>query len=380
MTFVCLALPVRAWATDLIEIGKDKPWHLRLGIRGYTQFRYNRIGESNPRLKNPQADKAIGEDGGFSLRRARVALYGDVSDYVSIYFQPEFAGLVQESMNVVQVRDWWADLFLDRRKSFRFRVGQQKVPYGFELMQSSQNRAPLDRSDALNSAFVNERDLGIFFFFETETARKRFRRLVDSGLKGSGDYGVTAFGVSNGQPLNTGERNLDKHAFARVTYPFQFGAQIVEVGGGGYSGKFVVKHDETVQAARELWDRRLHTTFVLYPQPLGLQAEYNVGEGPELRRGRIEARPLHGGYIMAMARAQTRYGVLLPYVRLHGYVGGKKFETNAPRHEVRELNVGLEWQPSKWLELTAELMLSRRRVDDDAQAGRLLRVQAQVSY
>ena len=119
------AAPVHA--TDLVEIGKDKPWHVRLGIRGYTQIRYNRLGESNDQLKNEQADRSMGKDGGFSIRRARVVLFGDLGDFLSVYFQPEFASLVGDANHVVQVRDWWADLFLDWRKNFRFRAGQQKV-------------------------------------------------------------------------------------------------------------------------------------------------------------------------------------------------------------------------------------------------------------
>jgi hypothetical protein len=39
-------------------------------------------------------------------------------------------------------------------KEYRVRIGQSKVPYGFENLQSSQNRLSLDRNDALNSAVV----------------------------------------------------------------------------------------------------------------------------------------------------------------------------------------------------------------------------------
>ena len=172
---------------------------------------------------------------------------------------------------------------------------------------------------------------------------------------------MTAVGVSNGQPVNTGERNLNKHVFARVTYPLQLGKQVLELGGGGYSGKFVARKDEAVLGDRELWDRRVHASLVWYPQPFGIQAEYNVGEGPERQGDRVVSRPLHGGYVMLMARIPSRFGTFFPYARVHRYDGGKKFETNAPRHEVREVNAGLEWQPSRWLELTAELMASPRR-------------------
>lgn len=314
------------------------------------------------------------------MRRARVVISGDIAPFLSIYLQPDFASSIDESLNVGQLRDWWADIFLDKSKEFRFRVGQQKVPYGWELMQSSQNRLPFDRSDALNSAFANERDIGAFFLFETAEARKRFKRLVDSGLKGSGDYGMTAVGISNGQPLNTRERNDNKHFFARVTYPFSIGGQDVEVAAGGYTGLFVPTRGDGVTGRSDYRDVRMHATFVLYPKPFGLQVEYNAGVGPELVGSEIRERPLDGGYAMAMWRQNTPVGWVTPYVRVHRYDGGKKFERSAPRHEIRELNAGVEWQVFKWLELTTEFMASDRTVAGNRQQGRLLRLQLQFSF
>jgi len=359
----------------------DKPWYERVHLRGYTQLRYNRLFASNPQLKNSQGDKSIGDSGGFLLRRARLIIFGDVASFLSVYLQPDFASAIDESLNIGQIRDWYADLFLNSGKEFRFRVGQSKVPYGFELMQSSQNRAPFDRSDALNSAFANERDIGGYFMFETQTARKRFRSLVESGLKGSGDYGMVAVGVINGQPLNTRERNDNKHFVARVTYPFQIGSQMVELSAGGYTGLFVPSKGEGYSSPKEVRDLRVHGTFVLYPQPIGLQVEYNAGVGPELVGKTIQERPLDGGYAMTMVRLPTeKAGTFIPYFRVHRYDGGKKFETNSPRHEIREINAGLEWQYTKWFELTTELMLSERTVNGATQEGRVVRLQAQFNY
>lgn len=383
---LCTALPARAQdEKDDKERGapvKDEPWYERIKIRGYTQFRYNRIGADNPHLKNSQGDKSIGDSGGFYIRRARLILFGEPASFFSFYFQPDFASAIQEQLNVGIMRDWYGDLSLDSKKEFRFRVGQSKVPYGFELMQSSQNRAPFDRTDALNSAFVNERDMGAHFMFAPETIRKRFRHLVESGLKGSGDYGMVSVGVINGQPLNTPEKNDNKHFVGRVTVPFEVGSQTLELAAGGYTGRFVpIKADDTIKSAKEIRDFRFHSTFVLYPQPFGLQAEYNWGKGPELLGKTISERPLEGGYVMAMYRQKTEsYGTYTPYVRVHHYDGGKKFETNAPRHEVRELNVGLEWQFKKWLEITGEWMESERTVNTKREVGHLLRLQVQLNY
>lgn len=77
------------------------------------------------------------------------------------------------------------------------------MPFGFENMQSSQNRLPLDRNDAMNSAVSNERDLGVFIYWAPVDKRKLFSRLVSDGVKGSGDDGIFAFGAYNGQTANS---------------------------------------------------------------------------------------------------------------------------------------------------------------------------------
>jgi hypothetical protein len=91
------------------------------------------------------------------------------------------------------------------------RVGQSKPPFGFENLQSSQNRLALDRADALNSATPGERDLGAFFYYAPPEARRRSKHLVSSGLKGSGDYGVVGLGVYNGQGINQREGRRPSH-------------------------------------------------------------------------------------------------------------------------------------------------------------------------
>lgn len=358
-----------------------KAWYERLHLRGYTQLRYNQIGASNPHLKSDQGDKSVGGDGGIFFRRMRLIIFGDLAPFMSVYLQPDFASAIGEQLNVAIVRDWYTDIFLDAKREFRIRAGQSKVPYGFELMQSSQNRLPFDRSDALNSAFVNERDIGAHFQFAPESVRARFKHLVDDGLKGSGDYGLVSVGFINGQPLNTKERNTNKHFVARVAYPFDIGSQTLELATGGYTGLFVPTKGEGFGGAKEIRDLRMHGTFVLYPKPIGFQMEYNAGVGPELEGKTVVERPLDGGYAMTMVRVPTTdYGIFTPYVRVHRYDGGKKFETNAPRHEVRELNAGLEWQFKKWLELTAEYMESSRTVNGKEASGRLLRLQLQFNY
>lgn len=356
-------------------------WFEKIKIRGYTQFRYNRFLETNEKLVNAQGDKSIGEGGGIFIRRARLVIYGDVHDHVSIYFQPDFASAIDEQLNVAIMRDWYADIYIDKDKRFRFRVGQSKVPYGFENLQSSQNRAPFDRSDALNSAVKDERDIGAFFYFETKHARKLYKELVDSGLKGSGDYGIVGVGVYNGQTANRPEKTDMPHVVARLAYPFQLGSQVLELGGGGYTGSFYVKKDEGIAGPDEFRDARVYAQAVLYPKPIGIQVEYNIGVGPELDLARSEVleKPLHGGYAMLMGKI----GPVVPYVRGILYEGGRKFDTNAPKYSTRELEFGAEWQIIKPLEVTAAYTIAERTYPKkpyNQESGRYLRLQLQVNY
>jgi hypothetical protein len=66
----------------------------------------------------------------------------------------------------------------------------------------------LDRNDALNSAVANERDLGAFFYWAPSKIRERFAMLVKDGYKGSGDYGVFAFGYTMVKPL-IGQKEIE---------------------------------------------------------------------------------------------------------------------------------------------------------------------------
>src|SRR5262245_55154225 len=159
-------------------------WYEKVSIRGYAQFRQN-YSINNDLLDSNQGDKSIGKDNSFYMRRARLIISGQPHDRVFFYIQPEFAGTFQgNNEQAVTLRDFFADLFLTENKEWRIRAGQSKVPFGFENMQSSQNRIALDRTDAINSAALNERDIGLFLYYTPTIIRERFRRLAESGLKG----------------------------------------------------------------------------------------------------------------------------------------------------------------------------------------------------
>jgi hypothetical protein len=373
-------------------VQQQTPWYKKISIRGYAQLRYNKLLETNPALKCEQCDKSWGGENGFFFRRIRIIFYGQIHERVYFYIQPDFASSPGSgALNFGQIRDAYFDIGLDKQNTFRIRIGQSKVPFGFENLQSSQNRMPLDRNDALNSAVANERDLGMFFYWAPAKIRERFSYLVSSGLKGSGDYGVVGLGLYNGQTANRNDENGDPHVVARISYPLKLGKkQIVEPGLQAFRGKSVVSSVSSGVAGRERFeylDQRAAASLVVYPQPFGVSAEYNVGTGPEYNpaTNTIEQRTLKGGYAMASYFLAIKDQLLIPFVRYQYYNGGKKHELDARRYDVKELEVGAEWQVFKNFEMVAMYTISERRFEDgdkpdNFQKGRLLRLQFQLNF
>ena len=341
-------------------------WTDRISLRGYAQLRYSQpISGDSANLASP-GDRFISDNQNFGLRRARVILSGQVTDHLYIYIQPEFnsgpdAGDLQGGK--VQIRDFYSDISFDDRKEYRVRFGVSKVPYGFEILQSSQNRLAMDRADAVNIASRDERDMGAMFYWAPAHIRDRFRDLVRSGLKGSGDYGVLGLGIYNGQGLNRVELNDNLHTVARLTYPFKFdNGQFFEAGISALTGKYVPRSSQiSVGGAnvtptfdnRGVRDERMGVHAVLYPQPFGLQGEWNWGNSPMLSvdRKRIESTTLNGGYVQAMYKLDNAFGSWMPYAKWQRYDGSEKFSTNAPRSHLREIEIGVEWQPVPEVEL-----------------------------
>lgn len=388
---------------------KKKPWYEKLTLRGYAQVRIS----DNLSLQRDSfpphlvGDPSVGDNQSFSIRRARLILQGDVHEHLGVYLQPDFAALipgVNDSIQFTQIRDWYGDYYFDTTKVHRLRIGQSKIPYGWENMQSSSNRLPLDRSDALNSDVKNERDIGVIYYWTPEPAQEFFKEVIDMGLKGSGNYGMFAFGFYNGQGGSFREQNDNIHMVARFLYPgILANGQRYELGMQGYAGEYVVltspispngvgpavapfsNRDGTA-------DNRLAWTAVYYPQPLGFQSEWTVGRGPSLDATQtvVEESSLTGGYVQTMYQIKNGYGTWFPYARYNHFRGGYKSERNSPATQIDEFELGLEWQIHPAAELTTSYTMTDRtntiaRSQADTLSygqfqGTLLRFQFQMNY
>jgi len=389
---------------------KEKKWYDKLSIRGYAQFRFNEVVHTEEGSAPPSyaGDNSIDDERNFLIRRARVILSGYVHDRVFVYLQADFASGVPGSPDAdmyAQMRDWYTDLYLTEDKVHRFRVGQSKVPYGWENMQSSSNRIPLDRNDGVNSAVRNERDLGVFYYYTPEWVQDVFEDVMERNLKGSGNYGMFGAGIYNGQGGSFRDRNHDVHGVVRMTYPIVTNSgQIIELGLQGYLGQYVVLGSPiqplgvgpavTPAGTGESpgqQDKRLAASLIYYPQPWGFQAEWNVGRGPALNDSQtaVEDRSLYGGYAMLFYKYDTpTLGTFFPFGRYTQFKGGYKSYRNAPYSSMNDWEVGCEWQINSAVELTTSYLFADRTNLNSMSAGQsylpfdghVLRLQLQVNY
>ncbi|HQN64262.1 MAG TPA: porin [Methylophilus sp.] len=377
---------------------EKKHWTGHVNIRGYVQNRVTKmIGDDGDDLANPVdlwsdrsvgTDSSINPDKNFLIRRARVIIFGDYGDHLSYYIQPDFASSAGTTGSVAQLRDAYGDINFDATKVHRIRVGQSKVPYGFENLQSSSNRLAMDRVDAMNSAVRDERDIGAFYYYTPTNIQELFEEISKQGLKHSGNYGLLGAGFYNGQGANRAEANDNWHFVARATYPWKTeSGQIYEVGIQGYRGEYVpttgryningnnnvsssantgATRTPTISAAdvKGFKDERMGISFMMYPQPFGLQAEWNWGKTPglDLAQNRIEDKSLNGGYVQAMYMLKdwNNWGTFIPFVKWQYFDGYNKAETNAPQNKVNDWEWGVEWQIAPEVELMAEYHRMKR--------------------
>lgn len=382
---------------DLDVLLADK-WYERLKMKGYAQVRSDSVLHESGGILHVQNDSFANDQSSIGVRRGRIAFSGDLTNHVYLYMQADFFG-GQNGNGGMQARDYYADISLDPAREHRFRLGLSKVPYGFAILQSSQNRLALERPEAISTAVEGERDFGAYYMWAPYEIRERFKNLVKMGLRGSGDYGLVALGAFSGNGINRPDTNGQPHFVARVSYPFEFeNGQFLELGVQGYAGRF---NPTTANiggvgtptfangngANRGITDSRVGVSAILYPQPFGIETEWNWGRGPQLSNDMrtISAAGLSGGYVQASYRhVFANQKELIPFVRWQNFDGGRKFAANAPRDQVDEVGFGFRFIPYPELELTAMFMHGTRTNTNVAPYSNVsydyLGLQAQINF
>jgi len=359
------------------EFSGSPRWYERITMFGYGMLRYNLTNNGQVRTYQDVSvgGKNDGAQPGFFFRRIRWVVTGQVSDHVAFFLQPDMATQLSGNTTVVTLRDAYGDYYIDRNKEYRLRVGLQRVPCSFDNWQASRVRMAIDRADATNSCASSERDLGVSAMWTPKIAQQRFKQMLDY-MYGPGDYGVVHLQVDNAQGLNQQELNSDKRVSLRLAWPFELpGGRLLEAGMNINRGQFNVNFG-TAAASRSLYsfnesgntqsrsirDERLNFYVYYPPQPWGFIAEYVTGRGP--RRGGdgiVRYSSLYGGYVQG--HYQWKYsdtGLANFYARWQEYYGGLKFQTGAPDDRMKEIEMGVAWQPDPQWEVTVAYTFTQR--------------------
>lgn len=169
----------------------------RLRFGGYVQARYDAYQKT--RETNP-ADSRGPVTNRFVLRRMRLTLRGRPTQKVGLKWELEGGG------DSVENRDAFASYFLTGNPAtgHAINVGQMKVPFGFEIPQSSGAREVPERARVIRYYFPSERDRGLTLAAPTG-GRWYYEVGVFNGIIGPGTPGV-----------NTSDDNNDKSVGGRV--------------------------------------------------------------------------------------------------------------------------------------------------------------------
>lgn len=165
-------------------------------VSGYVQSRY-----VNDAARGPASD--------FLVRRARLKVSGTITENADILFQIDAAGSVTVKDGAVG----WG------RGGWHLQFGQRKVPFGFQILESSSVRLALERAKFINSLFPGRRDRGVFVFYAPQ---------------GEGLPVTLSFAIVNGNGPNKDDNNNHKNLVFRVEAKPKWGT----VGASYYTGNF----------------------------------------------------------------------------------------------------------------------------------------------
>ncbi|MGV3719979.1 MAG: porin [Actinomycetota bacterium] len=182
--------PVQKALKDLARIDK-------ISFRGYVQTRYESF--ENTRESDPSGPRGPVTDR-FTLRRMRLTLGARPTRDVAIKWELEGGG------GSIESRDAFVSYFVNGNPATGHTVsfGQMKVPFGFEIAQSSGARETPERARPIRFFYPSERDRGIKI--SSSTAGRWFYELgLYNGVVGPGTQGI-----------NTNDNNNNKDVFGRV--------------------------------------------------------------------------------------------------------------------------------------------------------------------
>lgn len=242
--------PEGAFETMKSDVSKLK----KVAVSGYVQARYNSF-QGDPDKSGP------GPSDNFSVRRARIKIAGKPTDRSEVVVQLDagqnYAGTKSPS---VSLKDAYVGYYFmtSAELGLAMFMGQQKWPFGYEVVNSSGVRETPERSLIVQRLFPGERDRGLMI------SQPIMRRRM-----------LLRLGVFNG--LETGFKDPNDNKDLVGSLRMSLGD--VELGVSGYFGKGVLDSAGNLYYANRDRKTRWGVDAQWYMADLSIKAEYIRGRG-----------------------------------------------------------------------------------------------------
>lgn len=326
-----------------------------LVINGQVQLQLDSdsLGASNVRSAKPITNGigAFPAADRLHTRRIRLIPILHINPEWTLVNETDFSG--EEFFEPEHLKLTLLDLHLRYRfaQGHHLRIGQAKVPFGWELFRSSRTITTIERSDVSRSFF--QRDIGV-------------------GAFGKGERYEYGAGVYLGEGLNEGERNAGKDMAGRFVYEVAPGLRL---GLSGYVGTTQLDNSR-----QELPERRFGTELHYRKGPWLLEGEYIYGNGINLfSRRDSESR---GFYLHNIVTLDEPLDLVLSYdrfdpdLRLHDNSGSNN-RTNDRDRILVGLNYYLSRDPVHRFMLNYEI---RRELEGPSVSSNGVRLRYQYSW
>jgi len=144
------------------------------------------------------SDQAASPETDFRVRRARLKIEAPVTDLAGLTLQID-------ATKKVETKDAYLDLGR-KQDLWRFRMGQAKVPFMYEVLESSSRRLSPERTALARTLFDGERDIGAWL---------HVKNALGDGVPGA----TLDIGAMSGNGPNASDNNDTKDVVARLRFP-----------------------------------------------------------------------------------------------------------------------------------------------------------------
>ncbi len=292
-------------------------------------------------------DQLDGGDDDLQLTRARLIGEKWLDDHTRIFIHANESWVDEE---------WsfsWIDAYVGVRWDERWRsnIGLAHVPFGFDNIQPTFARVPLQQSMLASRTMPGKRDVGVYVSYSSPEASRRFAELLNA-YHGSGNHGLFALGIYGGMGRTDNPEDGTAHLSLRAAVPLTAGGETIgEAGTSFFTGKYATRSaaGDRVRIEDEQWGAHLF----LAPRPFGLQAEYLTGTMPGLAAtGETMARSNDGWYAMGLWEAKEGVTVFLRAQEFDGWVKRRDAQPAPFDYDARTL--GVRWDATADTAVTLE--------------------------